>query len=47
MRAVTVNENARVVVVIVGIACDVRALVYDKNLLSMPHASRSANTLPA
>ena len=46
--AVAVDQNAVVVVVVVGVARDVWPLVDDQDLLvGSPTASRSANTLPA
>ena len=47
MRAILVNQNAGLVVMIVSIAADVRTLVADQNFLFEPAASRSASTLPA
>jgi hypothetical protein len=47
VRAIFMNEDARVVVAVVGIAADVRALVDDSTRWPSTLASRSARTLPA
>ena len=47
VRPVGVDQDAGVVVAVVGVAADVRALVDDEHALAAQLASRSARTLPA